>query len=202
MGQVSSEQWQRVIDLLATEALFSAKLLSREMPADIEGVFSRAGVSLFPEQYRDLETDCSCPDWSNPCKHIAAVYYILGQEFDRDPFLIFQLRGLDREELMGQLTKTEASQDIPEHQPEPLPLGHADFWSGEVLPEDFLIGSPLFSSQAAILRRLGNFPLWRGKESLEKSLKQVYIKAPEIGLKLATGEGLDIEEHKGYTEIQ
>ena len=65
------------------------------MPQDIEEVFHQAGLSLFPERSRDLETDCSCPDWSNPCKHIAAVYYLLGEEFDRDPFLIFKLRGMD-----------------------------------------------------------------------------------------------------------
>lgn len=186
--QLSPEQWQRVIDILAAEALYSAKMLSGEMPADIEEVFSQAGVSLFPEQYHDLETDCSCPDWSNPCKHIAAVYYILGQEFDQDPFLIFKLRGLEREEIMGQLAKTEAHPDIPEYQPEPLPLDHKAFWVGEELPEDFLAGTILPSSRAAILQRMGNFPLWRGKESLEKSLKPVYIKASDLGLNLATGE--------------
>jgi len=48
-------------------------------------------VSPFPVRASEPHTDCSCPDWSNPCKHIAAVYYLLGEEFDRDPFLIFRL---------------------------------------------------------------------------------------------------------------
>lgn len=56
-----------------------------------------------PSPCQDLKTECSCPDWSNPCKHIAAVYYLLGEEFDRDPFLIFRLRGMEREELFGLL---------------------------------------------------------------------------------------------------
>ena len=56
---------------------------------------------MFPERGDDLETDCSCPDWSNPCKRIAAVYLLLGEECDRDPFLIFRMRGMDREDLLG-----------------------------------------------------------------------------------------------------
>ena len=73
------------------------------MPQDIEQAFADSGLSLFPAKMKDLETDCSCPDWSNPCKHIAAVYYLLGEEFDRDPFLIFKLRGMEREGLVGLL---------------------------------------------------------------------------------------------------
>ena len=90
---------------LARQAIFAAKLLAGEMPQDIETVFEEAGLSLFPAKLGDLETDCSCPDWSNPCKHIAAVYYLLGEEFDRDPFLIFTLRGMDRDELVALLGK-------------------------------------------------------------------------------------------------
>src|SRR5262249_52716413 len=84
--------WDKVIRELAGLALFAAKLLAGEMPQDIEKLFQDAGLSLFPEKLRDLTTKCSCPDLSNPCKHIAAVYYLLGEEFDRDPFLIFKLR--------------------------------------------------------------------------------------------------------------
>ena len=64
------------------------------MPREIEQAFRREGLSLFPTKLSDLKTSCTCPDWSNPCKHIAAVYYLLGEEFDRDPFLIFKMRGM------------------------------------------------------------------------------------------------------------
>ena len=84
--------------MLSQQVIFTAKLLAGEMPQDIEQAFTDAGLSLFPAQSKDLDTECSCPDWSNPCKHIAAVYYLLGEEFDRNPFLIFKLRGMEREE--------------------------------------------------------------------------------------------------------
>ncbi len=46
---------------------------------------------------------CSCPDWENPCKHMAAVYYLLAEAFDADPFLIFAWRGRTKSELLSGL---------------------------------------------------------------------------------------------------
>ena len=93
---LTEKEWNKVADAMAAQAVFAAKLLAGEMPQNIEEAFAAAKVSLFPEREDDLDTDCSCPDWANPCKHIAAVYYLLGEEFDRDPFLIFKLRGMSR----------------------------------------------------------------------------------------------------------
>ena len=56
-------------------------------------------MPLFPSSQGDLQTRCSCPDWANPCKHIAAVYYLLGERFDEDPFLLFELRGRGKDEV-------------------------------------------------------------------------------------------------------
>ena len=95
--------WKKLARALTRQAVFAAKLLAGEMPQDIEQVFEEVGLSLFPARLGDLSTKCSCPDWSNPCKHIAAVYYLLGEEFDRDPFLIFALRGMSRDALMARL---------------------------------------------------------------------------------------------------
>ena len=90
MDPISNADWEKVADAMASKAIFAAKLLAGEMPADIEDAFAEAGISLFPVKLKDLETDCSCPDWANPCKHIAAVYYLLAERFDDDPFLIFK----------------------------------------------------------------------------------------------------------------
>lgn len=90
---LSIADWKTLAKALSRQAIFAAKLLAGEMPQDIEKVFKDVDLSLFPSKLKDLGTDCSCPDWSNPCKHIAAVYYLLGEEFDRDPFLLFTLRG-------------------------------------------------------------------------------------------------------------
>jgi len=68
------------------QALFRAKLLAGEMPREIEEVFAECGTPLFPGSAADLDMHCNCPDWGMPCKHLAAVCYVLAEEFDRDPF--------------------------------------------------------------------------------------------------------------------
>jgi uncharacterized Zn finger protein len=100
---LSDHQWDAVFDALAEQAIFAAQLLNGEMPPDIEQVFDAVKVPLFPASRGDLETDCSCPDWANPCKHIAAVYYLLGERFDEDPFLLFELRGRSKDEVVAAL---------------------------------------------------------------------------------------------------
>jgi len=203
--------WKKLAQALSRQAIFAAKLLAGEMPQEIEQVFKDAGLSLFPEKLRDLETDCSCPDWSNPCKHIAAVYYLLGEEFDRDPFLIFKLRGMRREELVKRLgtaaeesavtaaKKTAAGKNkapaltpalekeaaLP---PEPLTADAASFWKGGILPADFLGEVHLPPVNAALPKRLGNFPFWRGAEHFLDALAPRYQQASVRGLAAFLGE--------------
>ena len=103
-----TQQWDKVLDALAEQAIFAAQLLNDEMPADIQDVFEAVNVPLFPTSRGDLKTNCSCPDWANPCKHIAAVYYLLGERFDEDPFLLFELRGRSQEEIAVALRERRA----------------------------------------------------------------------------------------------
>jgi len=189
-------EWKRLAGVLAREARFAARLLAGEMPADVEDAFRGAGSSLFPQRRADLRTRCSCPDWSNPCKHIAAVYYLLGEEFDRDPFLIFRLRGLDRDELVGLLDRTaaatpappEAARAAPPIAPEPLPETPSGFWRGSDLPQGFLgeVEPPPVS--AALLGRLGQFPFWRGRQPLLEAVAPIYGAASALGLDVFLGE--------------
>ena len=81
-------------------------------------VFSRCKRSLFPSKSHDLETDCSCPDWASPCKHVAAMHYVLGEAFDRDPFLLFELRGRTRDQVLAALSRLRSGTSdavLPEH---------------------------------------------------------------------------------------
>src|SRR3989454_2967661 len=100
---LTDEDWDKVTEAMASQAIFAAKLLAGEMPQNIEEAFASVDISLFPTALSELHTDCSCPDWANPCKHIAAVYYLLAERFDEDPFLIFKLRGREQDELVERL---------------------------------------------------------------------------------------------------
>lgn len=169
------DAWERVIDAMAGQAIFAAKLLAGEMPRDIEDAFTAAGVELFPSARDDLDTSCSCPDWSNPCKHVAAVYYLLGEQFDEDPFLLFRLRGRDRAEVVRELRERRAlGSGLPPVEPAPLtaPAALPDepavpleecldaFWAGG--PDEDLFRTDVTPPErdAEPLRRLGTPPFW------------------------------------------
>jgi uncharacterized Zn finger protein len=114
---LTTAQWRRVLDRLASQALFRAKLLAGEMPHEIEEVFADCGTPLFPRQASDLDMRCSCPDWEVPCKHLAAVCYVLAEEFDRDPFAMLAWRGKARDELLAALREIRSRRPGPARRP-------------------------------------------------------------------------------------
>ncbi|MFI6627886.1 SWIM zinc finger family protein [Nonomuraea fuscirosea] len=99
-------RWTAVEESIAAQAVYRAKLLAGEMPPEIEELFAAMGLDLFP---RDLDMDCSCPDWGFPCKHLSAVLYLLAESFDDDPFLVLAWRGRTREQLLGSLADEPAA---------------------------------------------------------------------------------------------
>lgn len=105
--------WEAITTALASRVRLSADLLDATMPEDIDEVLAECGVSLFPTA-RELATRCSCPDVANPCKHVAAVHYVLAQTFDADPFLLMTLRGRDRDALLTGLRARRAGTTSPD----------------------------------------------------------------------------------------
>src|SRR3954451_19015562 len=99
----ADQVWNRVVGALARQAIYTAKLLAGELPAEVVQLCDAAEAPLFPGHPDDIVMRCSCPEWASPCKHVAAVNYALPAELDRDPFLLFRLRGRTREELTGAL---------------------------------------------------------------------------------------------------
>ncbi|MGB2926977.1 MAG: SWIM zinc finger family protein [Limnothrix sp.] len=109
----TDEDWGFVIETLGQKAIFSAQLLAGEMPESIEQVFTKNGLNLFPFTLGDVRSKCSCPDKANPCKHIGAVYYQLGDRFSEDPFVIFQLRGRTKTQILDALKQYRLQQVDP-----------------------------------------------------------------------------------------
>jgi uncharacterized Zn finger protein len=103
LAQLDEATWKRAIAGMAAKAQFAAELLAGQMPQEIDEIFRAAGTSLFPAQRAHLVTSCSCPDWGDPCKHVAATHYVLGEALDRDPFLLFELRGRTKEQVLAAL---------------------------------------------------------------------------------------------------
>jgi len=214
---ISRKDWSRLADAIARQALYTAKLLSGEMPHEIEKVFSQAKLALFPKSRQDLSTDCSCPDWENPCKHIAAVYYILAQEFDRDPFLLFKLRGISRQELLSQIRSRRGSQPLPSDPDQWVASAHGAAKAADPKPahhatgtvdlsrrlEDFYqLAKPLPAGRGPAaelierlprpggkIREMGTPPFWRGELGFESTLRRYYEFARERVLALTREPG-------------
>lgn len=104
--------WQAAVAALAGQVRHAAALADGRMPDDVDDTLADAGVSLFPGA-GELATSCSCPDAANPCKHVAAVHYVLAQAFDADPFLLFRLRGREHTELLAALRAARAGEAVP-----------------------------------------------------------------------------------------
>ncbi len=196
------KDWNKVTEAMAEQAIFVAKLLAGEMPQNIEEAFEAAKVPLFPKSSRELETDCSCPDWANPCKHIAAVYYLLAEQFDDDPFLIFKLRGKSKEQLINELrekrTGTGAFEETTAAEETELGVALASTPLEECLETFWEVGAELASFSAnpalpevefAVLKRLGKFPFTVKNKNVSILLEKAYETVSRAALVKAIGEG-------------
>jgi uncharacterized Zn finger protein/ERCC4-related helicase len=85
----------KIIEVVTGNPLFLSQLLNRELPQALKEACEETGVDLFPRSWKDITGGCSCPDWAVPCKHMAAVLYIVANEIDKNPFLVFELHGFD-----------------------------------------------------------------------------------------------------------
>ena len=221
---LSATDWKRVLHALGEDTDLGGGLFRGEFPKGVEEAFTSLSLSLFPSGQGDLKAACSCPDQANPCKHVAAVFYRLGEEVDRDPFLLLRLRGLDRTELMEALARTPAARaalvappsadamtragdnelrpqdrgrtsaplDEERRQPaeEPLPAEPQVFWAGLAGERDGEareeVRLPMVSG--ALARRLGGFPFWRGENSCNVVMDQIYQASSQVGLSIYLGE--------------
>jgi uncharacterized Zn finger protein len=212
LTELSAPAWKKAIDGLAKKAQFSAELLAGQMPQTIDEVFVDAGVSLFPKQRADLKTSCSCPDWGDPCKHVAATHYVLGEALDRDPFLLFELRGRTKEQVLDALraarggagdtptkragkskaSPVDATVDVPTVKLGKLKAGDYDK-PREPLPTlHFSFDEPV--THGAVLRQLGSPAAWEGDASPADVLAPLVRAAAETARRIAMAEPSDADE--------
>lgn len=198
VSQLSAAAWEAAIESMAAKAQFAAQLLAGEMPRAIDEAFETANTSLFPAKPSELVTKCSCPDYANPCKHVAATHYVLGEALDRDPFLLFELRGKTKQEVLAALraarsggaeapeagttepgvisamrveTISAADYDAPRA---PLPSLHLEFDSPK--------------AHAALLQQLGKPAAWSGDQAPSDLLRPIVQAAAERARSIALAE--------------
>jgi len=191
---IGSDAWSEIIKTIAQRANLLAQLLMKELPAEIEACFESFSYQLVPQRYKELKTFCNCPDWGDPCKHIAGVIYQLAQRIDQDPFTLFELRGLPRQELFHQLSETHLGRTlVAEFKPEslnPVPLDSyytrpvcqplnpdlrwRSFWQGQTSLPD-LSDSVSSSVSGLVVKRQGDHPpFWSKSQSFLEVMEELY----------------------------
>lgn len=222
VAPLTDRVWKAGIKAMAARAVFTARLLAGEMPQEIDEAFRSARSSLFPERAKDLATDCTCPDWANPCKHVAAVHYVLGEAFDRDPFLLFELRGRSKDQVLAALRRLRAIPEGSSARGVTTAAGRPKRGDGKSQgrpgrPEDGAvtvtfrqIASGRYdhfhertddlrfhigvpATEAAVLRQLGAPPSWSLRASPMELLYPAVAGAAALARELALGEAVSAE---------
>ena len=189
---VEGEKKDRLIRALRARPMLIARLLVSELPVEVETLFLQAGCPLFPQRENDLISHCNCPDYANPCKHLAAVYYLLGEVITRNPLLLLGLRGISRAELLGEAAEPDEAPVAAEAaEPPEHPDATAFYGAPQKAFTDF---GPSVNAMthAPLIYRLGPLPFWRGQERFTDTLEHLYARAATRGWAVWTGETLDL----------
>jgi uncharacterized Zn finger protein len=193
---LADELWPDIIRAMASEAVYVAKLLANEIPPGLDELFIAQGAQFFPLSLASEAWQCSCGG-EQPCKHAAAVGFIVAEQLDSAPLSIFQLLGMPSERLLDELRHARAQLGrslemtgsgtgtgsgaalgdpmIPESQLDPLPLEQCldDFWRIGPRLGEIESSPPPHHAEHALLRRLGPSPL-NGKFPLVGLLASIY----------------------------
>jgi uncharacterized Zn finger protein len=191
---LSATDWDRVVAIMAREAVYSAKLLAGEMPPLVEQPFEAIGKDLVPHNGATVKRACTC-DLPMPCKHVACVAALLVERLAGDPLLAFTLRGLDGQKLLERLQEARAiatrgvarahsTPPAADSAPEATPLERSleSFWRPGRQIDEMPSETEPFAPHA-LLRRLGQSPL-QGKFPLVGLLASIYDSIAEDGRKL------------------
>ena len=192
---VSDSAWDEAIRNIGGRAGFVCRLLFDEMPDEIEAPLAELGFGLLPRSLSELRIRCTCPDLETPCRHAAGLCHLLAARLDRDPFLLFELRGLSRLELARRLAATplgsalapslagESGELRPAEsfftRPRSLPLPESvcprDFWRGpKRLPAGVELPQPAVVS-GILVRTGGDYPaFWDKDESFVEVMDGFY----------------------------
>ena len=194
MTPLDDATWKKALAELAAKARYAAQLLAGEMPEDVDELLRKVGVRIFPSKVGDLTTVCSCPDWANPCKHVAATHYVLGDALDKDPFLLFELRGRTRDEVLAAMrpAKPPAPTAVRTEARPGVKLGAIadesyDTWRGP--PPSLRVTFAPPAADAVRLAALGRPASWREKASPVELLQPLVHAAADLARTLALGTG-------------
>ena len=196
--KIAAARWKAILKRLGSNADWVTHLILGEVPPTIERALDGSKVKLLPRTGTEIRSSCSCPDWANPCKHVAGVYYHVASLLDRDPLLLFEFRGMDRAQLLQAVSQSEfgaalrgdacsGDPDLAAAVREPrFPVVEEStsdapavdlraFWRGRSVPRDVTAEGQALPVSALLLRREGDYPeFWHRETSFLEAMADLY----------------------------
>lgn len=114
ISSFNSQEKAAIKAIISNDPGLAAELSMGRLPENMLQYLEKRSISIFPKSWNDIDAHCNCPDWANPCKHLAAIYYTIANEIDKDPLILFKLRNLDLSQLLEQtdFKKTDESGNV------------------------------------------------------------------------------------------
>ena len=197
-----------ILARLHARPMLVAQLLIHNLPQTVDRLFSAAGYPLIPTVVNSFKASCSCPDPVVPCKHLAAVLFLLTEAIEQDPLLLLALRGISREDLLcaeGQKEKKEEEPPLQEisvkttKEAAKLCRDPVFFWRGPGIVSPDFGPAPVLDGQAPLVRRLGAIPFWRGEQRFLETMEQCGVRAAVAGWHVWAGDitprNVDVTSH-------
>jgi uncharacterized Zn finger protein len=104
IAPVADKHWGSICGDCAGSIGSLIELLQGQLSKSVMERVCRKNDGLFPAPH-EIKLSCSCPDWADMCKHVAAVMYGIGARLDEKPALLFTLRAVDENELIAKAGK-------------------------------------------------------------------------------------------------
>ncbi len=186
----TEEQWAKLLGEVRDHGLLAKQIESGDLPLELGTAYTKAKLRFMPERYTDLHLECACSDWLKPCRHLVAVWMKFARDFDRDPFLVFELRGLKRHDLIAMLRNRrpmvvaprEVVEELPEVAvpivPEALPADPEAFWSAPPLPVALQEPGARSIGDDDVFEKLRDWP------KLEYQFSQIYDAVYELATRI------------------
>jgi len=164
----SKKEWDHFFTFIKSDPLLLSQMISGKLTPDLEKKLYSQGIDLFPAKYTDFTTDCSCPDWSNPCKHVAAVFFLITEYLDKNPLILFEIRGKDQSEIIENLLPSNSEEDMIATKSvvnsKECPLSVERFWESNQESQDPVYYTKQMEFDAFLIHQMGSFPLWQAND--------------------------------------
>ena len=196
--RIPAANWRKILRRLGSNANWVTHLVLGEVPPTIEMAFEDSKVKLLPRSRTEIHSSCSCPDYANPCKHVAGVYFTVAAMLEQDPLLLFEFRGMDRHKLLEAMSKSDFGAALLDEESDGDPdletamrtphLPAVTAVPGQEVAADvqaFWRGRPLSRSVSAdrqpplvpalMLRKEGDYPeFWQRENSFLDAMSEIY----------------------------